>query len=702
MRDAPSSIKRGMADLRGPAGRWTRLFALGIIVGVLGGLAAAVLHALLEFGTHHIVGRVANLGGLDTFRFEWVLLLIPAIGGLVSGVITTRFVPTAREHGTNAVARAFHKSLGQLPLKGPLVRSLASVGVISCGGCAGPEGPIAGLGAAIGSAVGQLFKLTARERRYMLLAGCAAGVGAIFQCPLGGALFATSILYSEEEFESGAMVPSFVASVIAYTTFKTILGGLGSGGFLLSTNLPGGLTFTHPWELVPYAILGPLCGLISILLSASFFYTEHHLVPNSTLPRWLLPGIGGLATGALACMLPQVMDYRYEFVQNAMTGFRESGVDSAFGSWSFVKLFGAVAVAKCIANVCTVGSGGSGGNFGPCVFIGGTIGAFLGSLLDVIFPGQIPEHLRQAMIPVGIGGVLAAGMRTPVAAMVMVMEMTGSYGLIVPLMLVCMSAYVVGRRWGLNDEQVPTSAQSPAHAGDTVVHLLESWQVADVMEPKWPDTVSPGTPLRTMIEQIRPGTRPVFAVAEGGKLRGLVSVPDIQRIMEEPSLAEVVIAADMMTEQLDIVHPDTDVYSALAVFRRGNHEVLPVVVRGAEANWVGMLSRKQVYEKIQHHLADMHQLMFREHAGLVAIEQEGKLQQLVMGVSPMKSDMIQRLLVPIDAVGKSLRDADFRKHYGAQVIAIENPDGRIECPPNLDTPLMTGQRLIAIVWTGEK
>lgn len=693
---------RGMADLRGPAGRWTRLFALGIVVGVLGGLAAAALHALLEFGTHHIVGRVANLGGLDTFRFEWVLLLIPAMGGLASGIITTRFVPTAREHGTNAVARAFHHSLGHLPLKGPLVRSLASVGVISCGGCAGPEGPIAGLGAAIGSAVGRLFKLTARERRYMLLAGCAAGVGAIFQCPLGGALFATSVLYSEEEFESGAMVPSFVASVIAYTTFKTILGGLGSGGFLLSTNLSGGLTFAHPWELVPYAFLGPLCGLISIFLSASFFYAEHRLVPNSSLPKWLLPGIGGLATGALACMLPQVMDYRYEFVQNAMTGFRESGIESAFGSWNFVKLFGAVAVAKCIANVCTVGSGGSGGNFGPCVFIGGTVGAFMGALLEALFPGQIPEHLRQALIPVGIGGVLAAGMRTPVAAMVMVMEMTGSYGLIVPLMLVCMSAYVVGRRWGLNDEQVPTSAQSPAHAGDAVVHLLENWQVADVMEPTWPDTVSPETPLRTMIERIRPGTRPVFAVTEQGRLRGLVSVPDIQRIMEEPSMAEVVIAADMMTEQLDTVHPDTDVYSALAVFRRGNHEVLPVVQRGPEANWVGMLSRKQVYEQIQNHLAEMHRVMFREHTGLVAIEQEGKLQQLVMGVAPMKSDMIQRLLVPIDVVGKSLRDADFRRHYGAQVIAIENPDGRIECPPNLDTPLMTGQRLIAIVWTGEK
>ncbi|MBK8268585.1 MAG: chloride channel protein [Planctomycetes bacterium] len=697
MNEASSIFKRAMAGFRKPAARWMRLFAIGIIVGVIGGLSAAALHQLLEIGTEHVVGHFAkNLTGLDNFRFEWALLLLPTIGGLASGLITWRFVPTAREHGTNAVARSFHHRMGELPLKGPLVRAAAVVGVISCGGCCGPEGPIAGLGAAIGSSVGKFFKVSARERRIMLLAGCAAGIGAIFQCPLGGALFATSIIYSEEEFESGAMVPSFVASVIAYTTFKTVLGGLGSGGFLLSTNLAGGLTFSHPMELIPYAVLGPLCGIVAAFLGMMFINVEERLVPRLPIPGWLIPGIGGLATGALACMLPQVMDYRYEFIQNSMTGFKHHEGILNSGSWNLVYLFGAVALAKCVANVCTVGSGGAGGNFGPCVFIGGAVGAFLGALIEALYPGQIPENLRQSLIPVGIGGVVAAAMRTPVAAMVMVMEMTGSYGLIVPLMLVCMSAYVIGRKWGINTEQVPTSAQSPTHAGDAIIHLLENWHVEHIMERNWGDTVAPDATLKSMIQRVRPGTRPVFAVVSDARLVGIISLTDIRRIMEEPALADAVIASDMMTEKVSVLLADDDVYHALNEFRRGNHQVMPVVSH--ERILLGMLSRERIYDAIRESLAESQRLMFEEHDGLAAIQQEGQLQQLVMGVTPMKRDIIQRLLVPIDALGKSLRETDFRRRYGAQVIAIEDADGRVLCPPDLDNPLTSDQRLLAIVW----
>lgn len=702
MSDHPFNLKRGVGDLKRPAARWMRLFGLGILVGILGGIAAAMLHWGLEHGTESIVGKIADLDGLNFLTFNWKLLALPTIGGLVSGLIVTMLVPSAHEHGANAVARSFHFGLGDLPIKGPLVRAVASVGVISCGGCAGPEGPIAGLGAAIGSTLAKLFNLTPRERRILLLAGCGAGVGAIFQCPLGGALFATSVIYSEEEFESDAMVPSFVASVIAYTTFKTIMGGLGNTGYMLSSNLEAPLTFARPSELLAYAALGPICGLIALFLSSLFYYVEDRLMPRVRLPRWLTPGIGGLATGLLACMLPQVMDGRYIFIQKAMTGFGDGQSMIEFGWLRLAGLFGLVAIIKCIANVCTVGSGGAGGNLGPCVFIGGAVGAALGAALEAFFPGYMNENLRQALIPVGIGGVLAASMRTPVAAMVMVIEMTGSYGLIVPLMLVCMSAYVVGRRIGLNTQQVPTSSQSPAHAGDAVVHLLESWRVSDLMEPVWQDTISPETPLRTMIERITPGTRPVFAVSENGRLRGLVSITDIRRIMEDPAMAEVIIAADIMTERLETIAPDVDVYRALTAFKRGTHQVLPVVADGPDAPWLGMLTRERIYNAIREALAETQRQMFQEHVGLTEIETEGKLQQLVMGVSPMKRDLIQRLLVPMDAVGKSLREADFRKHYGAQVIAVENADGSIKCPPDLDMPLQTGQRLLAVVWYDQK
>ncbi len=676
----------------GSAARWSRLFVLGVIVGVMAGLAAFGLHWGLEHGSEKLIGRITHLGGPELMKFNWGVLLLPALGGLLSGLAVHFLCPGALGHGTDALTRAFHRDLGAMSLKGPAVKGVAAIGVISCGGSAGPEGPIAALGAGLGSALGRLVGVSPQERRILLIAGCAAGVGAIFQCPLGGALFAAAILYRDPEFETDAVVPGVVASVIGYSTFMMF-----SSAASMEPLLPGAgaLRFSSPLELLPYALLGPLCGLTCILFSVCLRTVERRLLPMSHLPRWLAPTVGGLLTGGLACLLPQVMDGRYVFIRAAMAG-------DMFGDapdwWWWARVFAAIAIIKCVATALTVGSGASGGVLGPSVFIGGAVGACLGALCEALYPGTFPEPLRQALIPVGMGGVLAAAMRTPLAAIVMVTEMTGSYGLIVPLMLVCVSSYVVGRRWGLNHEQVRTAADSPAHAADGIVHMLEAWRVSQFMDHDPAATASPHEPLGTIVERIEPGTSPVFAVLEGERLAGLICVPDIRRMMEEPGLADALIASDMMTERVATVHPDDNLYHALTVFKRHSHDLLPVVSRDRQRRWLGMLSRGRVYEALREQAAVMHESVLREHEGLTAIDQESQVQQLLMSVTPLRTDRIQRLLVPLQAVGLSLREADVRRRFQIQVIAIEQPDGSLQCPPDLDAPLRTNQRLLAIVW----
>ncbi|MCA9254700.1 MAG: chloride channel protein, partial [Phycisphaerales bacterium] len=386
-----------------PAARWSRLFGLGVVVGVLGGCAAAALEWGLHTGTHALVERIATLAGAaaPAFHFDWRLIVLPTAGCLLSGVIIRLFcLHSLGVHGTDALTRAFHRQMGDLPLKAPVIKGVAAVGVISSGGSAGPEGPIAALGAALGSAVGRVFRATPQERRVLLIAGCAAGVGAIFQCPLGGALFATSLLYSEEEFEGGAMVPSFVASVIGYTVFVSINDGfdkVGVGTLLRDTDK---LAFSSAKELVPYLALAVLCSLGAIVFSVSLKTVEHRIVPKSPIPRWMLPGIGGLLTGLIACALPQVMDGQYEFIQSAIDGqFHQEGGAivslSDIGLSTLAGLFLAVVVAKCIATALTVGSGSAGGVLGPSVFIGGAIGAFLGAIVDASFPGVFGDDLRK-------------------------------------------------------------------------------------------------------------------------------------------------------------------------------------------------------------------------------------------------------------------------------------------------------------------
>ena len=457
------------------------------------------------------------------------------------------------------------------------------------------------------------------------------------------------------------------------------------------------LHFTSPLDLPWYALLGLLCGLVSIFFFYCMRTVEYRFVRRLRLPRWTLPAIGGLLTGLLACLLPQVMDARYLFLQNALDGqlFDLEGPVQHWAAWAV--LFGLVALAKCIATACTVGSGAPGGILGPSVFIGGTVGACLGAAGHALFPDAFPEELRLALIPVGMAGVLGTTMRVPIAAIVMTTEMTGSFGLIAPLMLVCTLAYLIGRRWGLNHEQVRTTADSPTHAADPIVHMLESWRVRDIMRTDWPTTVGPNAALNEIIAQLEPGSRPVIAVSEDGTLRGVISAADLGKVLAEMPAAGLLIAADIMTTKLVVLQQQDDVYSALIQFTRVDHVTLPVMSGGRDPRWVGMLSRRDVIDKLHRELERSHEAAFREHLGLRAIKEDVRIDQLIMGLPAEHAD-VQRLFVPMDALGKSLRDCDFRRQFNAQVIAIEQRDGSMQCPPDLDLPLSSDQRLLAVVW----
>lgn len=675
-----------------PATRWGRRLLIASVVGVVAGLAAALLDWAIRFGSGLLIGRFTHFGTADFFHFDWRVILLPAGGALLSGLLVLWLGGRSRGHGVDILTRAFHRQLGHLPLRGPAVKGAGAALVISSGGSAGPEGPIAALGAAIGSWIAGRLPLTPQERRLFLIAGCAAGIGAIFRCPLGGALFATSILYREPEFESDAIVPSFVASVVGYSTYMFFWGF--EGPMLRAVEA---LRFTSPLDLPWYAALGLLCGLVSIFFFYCMRTVEFGVVRRIRLPRWALPPIGGLLTGLLACLLPQVMDAHYLFLQNALDGglFDLQGPVQHWTAWAL--LFGLVALAKCVATAFTVGSGAPGGILGPSVFIGGAVGACLGAAGHALFPETFSDELRLALIPVGMAGVLAATMRVPIAAIVMTMEMTGSFGLVAPLMLVCIVSYLVGRRWGLNDEQVRTSADSPTHAADPIVHRLESWRVRDIMRSDWPMTVSPSAALDEIIAQLEPGSRPVIAVAEEGRLHGVISAADLGNVLAALPAAGVLIAADIMTTNLVVVQQEQDAYSALSTFTRVDHATLPVMSSGRDPRWVGMLSRRDVIDKLHRELERSHEAAFREHVGLRAIRDDVRLDQLIMGLPAQHAD-VQRLFVPIDAIGKSLRECDFRRQYNAQVIAIEERDGSLQCPPNLDRPLSTDLRLLAVVW----
>lgn len=676
-------------------GRRGRATALAVLAGVLAGLAAAALAAGLDTTTELLIGRFVAVGGPDVVRFEPAILLLPALGGLFSGLLVQGLARLGSGHGTDQMVHAFHRRDGALPLRGPTLRAAASTVVIGAGGSAGPEGPIAGLGAAIGSSLGRAFGLTPAERRKLLVAGCAAGVGAIFHTPLGGALFAASVLYRRPEFEGGALVPAFVASAVGYATFTAFVG---FGTHLLRD--ADQLAFGGALELPAYVVLGLACGAIALLFSAIFRRAERAFARLSALPLWLRPALGGLLTGLVACALPQVMDSQYLTVQNALDGslFDAAPTGGGRGPLLWAGVLALLVLAKCLATAFTVGSGAAGGVLGPSLFLGGVAGAALGQLLEAVAPGGLAEPLRQALVPVGMAGVLAAGMRTPIAAIVMVVEMTGSYGLVVPLMVTSVTAYLAGGRASWVAGQVPGPSDSPTHAGDLLVGLLERFRVREVMQGVWPAVVERSDPLARVVASLPAGEAPLAAVVERGRLVGVIAIGELRHLVDAASLGPVAIAEDAMSTRFECVHPDDTLYEGLAAVGRSEAEAVPVVAP-RDGSFLGMLSRRAIHAVVLRELGEARGHLLREHAGLAAIEEESQLVHLLSGMPGHEAGRLDRIAVPPELVGCSLREADYRRRHGGVVLAVVTAEHHTLCPPDPARPLAADDHLVILAHT---
>jgi CIC family chloride channel protein len=338
-----------------------------------------------------------------------------------------------------------------------------------------------------------------------------------------------------------------------------------------------------------------------------------------------------------------------------------------------------------VATAFTVGSGAAGGVLGPSLWIGGAVGALLGAVSEMIIPGVLPVGLQSALIPVGMGGVLAAALRTPIAAIVMVMEMTGGYGLIVPLMIVCISAYLVGARHGLIDEQVPSSADSPAHAGDSVVGLLERVRVHQAMRGVWPAVVERATPLARVIAALPAGDAPLAVVLARGRVAGVIAVAELRDVLGHEELPAAAIAEDVMATSFPTLGPEETLYEALTLLERSGADALPVV-DDEDGSFLGVLTRAAVHERVVGHLTHMREQLLREHAGLAAFEEQSQLASLLSGLPSPEAGNIARIRVEAELVGRSLREVDFRRTRGGVVLAIQTADHKVISPPRPRPP----------------
>jgi CIC family chloride channel protein len=620
-----AELGRSWNDRAQLVGRW-REFAHVLVVGALVGIVAFAFHGFVEKMEHMFVHSLldydqprparamspeerkghlfansqpdadqpspahspasAERAALDkpsvpihpTLRIKsaWIVL-VPALGGLIVGFLTLRLAKEYQGEGTDVAIHAVHHRDGYVPAKVTATKLFASAVTVGTGGSSGLEGPIAQGGSGIGSWVGEKFKLPPEQRRRLAVAGMAAGVGAVFRVPLGGAFYAVEVLYRDNEFEGEALLPSFMASIIAYSIYCPLT-GQGWGALF---QMPPLGDFNVPLQLIYYALLAVALAFLGGLFVRAIQAAQWLFKPRKPLPRWLRPALGGLLLGILALYAPNALGSGYGYLQDALEGRYA------------VTFMLAMCALKIIATALTLGSGGAGGAFAPALVIGGMLGGVFG----VVGVKLGIMESATPMILVGMAGFFGAVAKAPVAALIMASEMTSGYGLLVPLMTVTGLTYLLLPRFAtMYHSQVANRRESPAHRGDYIVDVLRELRVADLVDREAPP---PLVPMETTLDELnllftRASHETIPVVDESGKMQGVIYLGDIKEHLLTADFGGLILAADIMRLDFEPIRLAEDASQALGRLIAGGCDELPVVEEANPGVVIGSLSRADI------------------------------------------------------------------------------------------------------------
>ncbi len=578
---------------------------VGAAAGLMGSIFFAGVEAMqrgvLESWSGYIPLRAGGEEILREVRAKspfrpWLLVIIPAVGAFLGGAISTWLAPETRGGGSDAIIEAFHRSGGLVRKRVAFVKGLVSILTLGSGGSGGREGPTMQMGGALGSLVGQSLRATERERRILLVAGTAAGMAAVFRTPLGAALLAVEVLH-RDDFEADALVPSVLASVVSYSVFTAFF-----GESRLFTHVPN-FPFV-PQHLPLYALLAVLVSIVASLFLSTLRGVQR-LTARLPVPAWCTPGLGGLALGIFATPIVIAIGPRFGQPGQGLGilgggyGAAQLAISGAAWfpqGWHGAEVFALLAAVKIVATCLTVGSGGSAGDFGPSLVIGGLFGGAFGEAAQVLL--HDPRINPGAFALVGMGTFYGGLAHVPIASLVMTCELAGSYDLLVPLMLAEGIAFVALRNRSLYGSQVATKRDSPAHRDELIFDVLTGVRVGDVLVRGRPyETFTTRTPSNEVIQKAA-GTawQDVFPVlGDDGSVVGVV-LSDVLRMMAaNPDIGTIAIAHDLMIPPVSVKESDSLQTALEAILEHGLREIVVVDDNGRISGFLDEAEITRVY-----------------------------------------------------------------------------------------------------------
>ncbi len=540
---------------------------LAVLVGVCTGLGAVVFRKLIT-----ICNEVFFQQGGEVLSFlgQYYVVLLPMAGGLVVGPLTYFLARETRGPGVGEVIGAVAVRGGFIRPRVVPVKALASAICIGSGGSAGRVGPIVHMGAAIGSVVGQVLKVPARKMKALVACGAAGGIAATFNAPIGGVLFALEVILGD--FKGSHLMMIIISSVTA-----AVIGIIFFGDNPAFT-VPS-YAMHHPAELLFYALLGIACGLFCVLYIKVFYKVEDIFNLCHRVPDYLKPALGGLLVGGIGLYFPQVYGVGFETIEQAITGQMVLNITAA------------LIIVKLLATSITIGSGSSGGVFAPGLFMGAMLGATVGHIFHLLFPGIAAAPAAYALV--GMGSVIAGSAHAPMTAIIMLFEMSNDYRIILPLMIACIASSVVAStlyphniyvvkliRRGLDIE----AARRP--------DVLKNVLVKDVMTAQI-ETIPTWFSLQQAWKQVQDSPHHGFPlVNEKGSVTGIITRDELEQAMQLGNTRRPV--NELAVHRLITVTPYETISAAVKKMKEHNIGRLPVVDADNPQRIIGLVTRTDI------------------------------------------------------------------------------------------------------------
>ncbi len=539
------------------------LIVAGSIAGICSGLAAVALRLSLEF--------VIEL--LHPLRHYWWAFVLPAIGALLSSLYLEKISREGAGHGVPEVIYAVSRYGGLLRLRSSYSRLISSFLTIASGGSAGPEAPVVMSGSAIGSNVAKFLVLNDRQRITLVGCGTAGAISAIFNAPIAGLVFSVEVLLGEWKFVN--IIPIAISAVAGAQVSQAII--------------PEQVLFNHqPFNMMAVDIL-PSLGLAVMTALVSVLFTKSlrkigGIAKNTSIPLWGRAIVGGCTVGAIGISMPLVLGEGYHFIQTMISGTFSMGL-----FLTFVAIF-----AKIFATAMTLGWGGSGGIFAPCLLIGSLTGVVFHKVLLSLLP-SVNCASEGAYALLGMTGLISGVMQAPLTGIFLIVEITGGYETILPLILVSsisstMSHYIEPASFYLKDLIERGQFMRPG----TDARILSDLSLKELIETDY-TRVSENMVFRDFIDIIKQSKQNFFPVVEDGTqiYKGVIQLSTIRKYALEPGMYDMVFLNQIMDSEVVTASLEDDLQDVLDSMDLNNMDSIPVVDND---RFIGMIAKTRVLD----------------------------------------------------------------------------------------------------------